>query len=182
VDRGRVRLRSDTTESPVQENVTLRDESVHVERRPADRAATPSDLQAFEEGTLEFRETREQPVVRKQPRVIEEVVVRKESQDRQEAVHDVVRESHIDIEAAGTDEFRRDFERRFKNSGYSYEQVEPAYRFGARWGSDQRYRGRAWPDIESEARRDWEADRSRGAWEQFKEAVRAGWERIRTRR
>ena len=36
---GRVRVRSYVVETPVQEQVTLRDETVRVERRPVDRPA-----------------------------------------------------------------------------------------------------------------------------------------------
>lgn len=62
-------------------------------------------------------------------------------------------------------------------SGGSYEEYEPAYRYGGELGSNERYRGRDWSDIESDARRDWESRNANGGWERFKAAVRRGWER-----
>jgi stress response protein YsnF len=38
VSHGRVRVRSYVVETPVSEQVSLREENVHIERRPADRA------------------------------------------------------------------------------------------------------------------------------------------------
>src|SRR4051794_19973112 len=56
VERGGVRVRTYVRETPVEEQVTLREEHVHVERRPVDRAvdALPSD--AFQDRTIEVRE------------------------------------------------------------------------------------------------------------------------------
>ena len=68
----------------------------------------------------------------------------------------------------------RDF---LSSSGGAYEDYEPAYRYGAELGSNARYRGRIWSDIEADARRDWESSNPSRAWERFKAAVRRGWER-----
>jgi hypothetical protein len=59
----------------------------------------------------------------------------------------------------------------------AFDDFEPAYRYG--WGlrNDQRYRGRDWSAIESDARRDWESRYPSNSWERFKSAVRRGWER-----
>ena len=77
VQRGGVRLYTRVTERPVEETVRLRDETVHVERRPVDRPATEADFAAATERTVEVTETDEEAVVRKQARVVEEVVVGK---------------------------------------------------------------------------------------------------------
>jgi hypothetical protein len=58
-----------------------------------------------------------------------------------------------------------------------FEEYEPAYRYGWDIGSSDRYRGRAWNDIEPELRTDWERRYPNGGWERFKAAVRRGWER-----
>lgn len=63
------------------------------------------------------------------------------------------------------------------SSSGAYEDYEPAYHYGRELGSDRRYSGRDWSDIESDARRDWESRNSNGGWERFKAAVRRGWER-----
>ena len=90
VSGGRVRVRSYVVETPVQEQVNLRQEHVSVERRPADRAASPGD-QAFKERTIEAEERAEEPVVAKEARVKEELVVKKDVEHRTETVSDKVR-------------------------------------------------------------------------------------------
>ena len=89
VRRGGVRLYTRVTERPVEETVRLRDETVHVERRPVDRPATEADFAAAQERTVEVTETDEEPVVRRQARVVEEVVVQQSCRgaDRDGAGH-----------------------------------------------------------------------------------------------
>jgi hypothetical protein len=89
-DRGGVRIYTHTSEAPVEEKIRLREEHARVERRPADRPATDGDLAAFREGTVEVRESIEEPVIAKKARVVEEVVVTKEISERVESVKDVV--------------------------------------------------------------------------------------------
>jgi stress response protein YsnF len=50
VERGGVRIYSRIETEPVEEQVTLRDENVTVERRPVNREATKADLGGFKEG------------------------------------------------------------------------------------------------------------------------------------
>lgn len=109
VDSGRVKVRAYVVERPVEETVRLHEESVHVERRPVDRVATPGDLAAFEERTIEAHATSEEAVVGKEARVVEEIGIHKQASDRSETVHDTVRETKVDVEdtasttrAAGT--------------------------------------------------------------------------------
>ena len=49
----------------------------------------------------EIRETREEPVVSKQERVLEEVLVGKTGQDRTETVRDKVRCEDVEVERSG---------------------------------------------------------------------------------
>ena len=81
----------------MQEQVTLRDENVSVERRPVDRPLTGTE-DAFRERTIEAEERREEAVVNKQARVKEEVVVRKDAQQRTETVSDKVRRTEVEID------------------------------------------------------------------------------------
>lgn len=97
VSHGRVRVRSYVVEEPVSESVTLRDERVDVERRPADRAATGADG-LFQERTVEMEEHGEEAVVAKDVRVTEEVGLRKEVDQRTETVSDTVRHTEVEIE------------------------------------------------------------------------------------
>ena len=98
VEGGRVRVRSYVVETPVEENVTLHQERVTVERHPVDRAATAADLAAFQERTIEARATSEEAVVSKEARIVEEIGVRKEAADRVETVRDTVRKTEVEVE------------------------------------------------------------------------------------
>jgi uncharacterized membrane protein len=60
---------------------------------------------------------------------------------------------------------------------FGFEEFEPHYRHGWGLGSDQRYRGRNWDEIEPAVRRDWETRYPGNSWERMKMAVRRGWER-----
>jgi uncharacterized protein (TIGR02271 family) len=95
---GRVRVRSYVVETPVQEQVTLREERVQVERRPVDRPVTDADAAAFRDRTIEATETAEEAVVAKEARVVEEVVVRKTADERTETVSDTVRRTEVEVE------------------------------------------------------------------------------------
>ena len=96
VQSGGVRVSGRVTESPVEESVQLRDERVRVERRPVDRPAREGDK--FDDVVIEMTETREEPVVGKQERVVEEVVVGKDVEERTETVRDTVRRKDVEVE------------------------------------------------------------------------------------
>lgn len=93
-----VRVFAHVVEEPIEKEITLRQEHVNVERRPADRAATERDLREFKEGVIEMRETAEEPVVSKEARVVEEVVVSKEATQENRAIRDSLRKTEVDIE------------------------------------------------------------------------------------
>jgi len=99
-ERGGVRVETRIEETPVEEQVTLRDETVRVERRPASGAST-ADLNAFQEGTFEVRETDEEAIVDKQARVVEEVVISKDVDQRTETISDTVRRTDVDVQEVG---------------------------------------------------------------------------------
>jgi uncharacterized protein (TIGR02271 family) len=96
VDRGTTRVRRYVVEKPVEQNVTLYGERVTIERRhPIEGTAAAGG--AFEERTVEVRETEEVPVVGKTARVVEEVAIRKEATERTEAVKDTVRREEVEV-------------------------------------------------------------------------------------
>jgi len=96
IDRGTTRVRRFVVETPVEEQVSLRDESVSVERRPVtdDRPIANAD---FTDKVVEMTETSEEAVVSKTARVKEEVVVRKDATERTETVRDTVRREDVEI-------------------------------------------------------------------------------------
>jgi uncharacterized protein (TIGR02271 family) len=97
VSHGRIRIRSYVVETPVDEQVTLREEHVAIEHRPADRALSLAD-QAFQERTIEAEERGEEAVVSKEVRITEEIVIRKEAGQRIEPVSDTVRQTKAEVE------------------------------------------------------------------------------------
>lgn len=100
VQRGGIRVVSRIRETPVEETLNLREEHASVERRPVDRPATASD-NAFKEQSFEVRETSEEAVVGKTARVVEEVVVGKESSTREQKVKDTVRKTDVEVQQLG---------------------------------------------------------------------------------
>jgi uncharacterized protein (TIGR02271 family) len=94
--RGGVRVRSYVVETPVSEQVSLRDEKVSLERRPVSGGTVPED--AFRERTIEMTESHEEAVVGKDARVVEEVVVRKDVENRTETVSDTVRRTTVELD------------------------------------------------------------------------------------
>ncbi len=98
VERGGVRIYSHVTERPVDASVTLHEERIEVERRPVNRAATAADFAAGSGAAIEMRATGEEAVVGKTSRVVEEVLVGKQSSERTEQVHDSVRKTEVEVE------------------------------------------------------------------------------------
>jgi uncharacterized protein (TIGR02271 family) len=100
VSHGRVRIRSYVVERPVSEQVSLREEHVEVERRPVSGTAQAGAIAGdpFQERTIEVEERSEEAVVSKEARVVEEVVVRKEAEQRTETISDTVRRTEVDVE------------------------------------------------------------------------------------
>lgn len=111
VERGRVRVRSYVVEAPVEEQVLLRDESVTVERRAVDRTVGEVPADALRERTIEVTETDEEAVVEKAARVREEVVVRKDAEERAGTIRDTVRRTEVEIDDGRTDAPRTDADR-----------------------------------------------------------------------
>jgi uncharacterized protein (TIGR02271 family) len=94
---GRVRIRSYVVETPVEEQVTLRQEHVQVERRPVDRPVAGTEA-AFGERTIEATERSEEAVVSTEARVKEEVSLRKTAEERTETVRDTVRRTEVEVD------------------------------------------------------------------------------------
>ena len=102
VSRGKVRLHSYVVETEVSENVTLRDETVSIDRHAVDRPVAALGDDAFQERTIEMEEIDEEAVVGKTARVVEEIGIRKDVSDRTETVRDTVRSTKVDIEDGRT--------------------------------------------------------------------------------
>jgi len=181
---GGIRVYQRVSERPVEEQVTLREERAKVERVPANRAATQADLGAMKEGTFEIRERKEEPIVQKTARVVEEVRLGTESAERTEKVTGKVKRSDVEVEKLGAESdaaFRTHFNQNYASQGGRYEEYSPAYLYGSNLASNDRYAGRRWEEVEPEARRDWEGRNAGSKWEQFKGAIRHAWDRTTKR-
>jgi len=192
VETGGVRVTSHVREVPVEEDVTLRQEHVEVERRPVNRPATEADFNTFKEGTIEMRETQEEAVVAKDARVVEEIHLRKDVDEHTEKVRDTVRRTEVEVEQLGNrgrstisgtafetydPDFRTHYQSSFSGMG-SYDRFQPAYRYGYTLATDNRYQGRSWSEVEPEARRAWNSQ-NQNTWEDFKDAVQYSWDKVR---
>ena len=97
VSHGRVRIRSYVVETPVDDQVRLRNESVQVERRPVDRPVAPGEA-LFQDRVIEAEERAEEAVVSKDARVKEELTLRKTAEDRTQEIHDTVRHTEVEVQ------------------------------------------------------------------------------------
>jgi uncharacterized protein (TIGR02271 family) len=194
VERGRMRVYSVVTEQPIEENVALREETIRVQRRPVDRTI-PADPTLFQEKSVEVVERAEVAHVDKVARVVEEVVVGKEVSERVETVHDTVRRQDVQVEEVGgnmgsgmssgrrdfsayENDFRSYYTSNWANSGMTYDQYAPGFRYGYDLANNDAYRNRRWSDIEADARRDWESRNPGSAWDKVKSAVQHSWEKV----
>lgn len=192
VQRGGVRVYQRVSERPVEENINLRDETVHVDRQKVNRPASPEDLDAFQEGSFDVTETDEEAVVNKRANVVEEVNISKDVEERQETIRDTLRRTDVETEDIGATsrrddfdtfepEFRNHYETTYSRSGYDYSRYQPAYRYGYDLASSRRYQGRDWNTIEPDVRRQWEQDHPQDAWDQYEDAVYQGWNTVSSR-
>jgi uncharacterized protein (TIGR02271 family) len=103
VESGGARIRSRIIEKPVEASVRLREEHVVVNRRPVNRAVTDTDMATLKQGDIQITESAEVPVVAKQARVVEEVVVGKNVTEHQETIRDTVKRTDVDVEEVSTE-------------------------------------------------------------------------------
>ncbi len=94
---GTTRIRRFVVETPVEEQVSLHNERVTMDRRPVTDGRPVSDAD-FTDKSIEMTETNEEAVVGKTARVTEEVSLRREGADRTETVKDTVRRDEVKVE------------------------------------------------------------------------------------
>ena len=103
VETGGVRVFSRIVETPVEEEIVLREEHATVTRKPVNRAVTQTDLEALQVQSIEVTEMEEVPVISKSARVVEEVLVGKEATEHTEHIKDSVRKTQVEIEQVAAD-------------------------------------------------------------------------------
>jgi len=187
IEVGGVKVTSHVVEQPVSQDVQLREEHVRVERQAVDREIDPQDAD-FRDQTIEMIEHAETPVVGKRARVIEEIKLRKDIEQRTENVKGTVRKMDVDVQQLGSrgrefdsSEYRPHYEQLGvkDDAGFDYDQYEPAYKFGHEMREDSRFTGDKWEEVEPKARDAWEA-KNPNTWERFKASVRHAWDRMKT--
>ncbi len=97
VNHGRVRIRSYVVETPISEQVNLRNEQVQVERRPVDRPIAAGDA-VFQDRVIEAEEHAEEAVITKEARVKEEISLRKTVENQSQTLTDSVRRTEVEVE------------------------------------------------------------------------------------
>lgn len=103
VNRGGVRVYSRTVETPVESDISLRDEQIVLERRKADRPATAADFASGQDSMIELTAMGEEAVVGKTSRVVEEVLVGKQTSEHTEQIRDTVRHTEVEVERIAGD-------------------------------------------------------------------------------
>ena len=63
-------------------------------------------------------------------------------------------------------------------TGARFDDYDPAYRYGHSMAGSDSYRGQSWEQVEPELRSNWEHTYPQSAWDNFKAAVKHGWERM----
>ena len=96
VQGGTTRIRRYVVSKPVEEQVTLHDEKVVLDRRPVTDGRVLANAD-FTDKTISMTETIEEAVVGKTARVVEEIGLHKESRDRVETVRDTVRRDEVEV-------------------------------------------------------------------------------------
>ena len=186
---GEVQVHKAVTAEQVTVPVDLAREQVRVEALDvADRPVQVGD-DVFREGTIRVPVRGEEAVVSKEAVVTGEVVLQKGRVTEHQTVTDTVREEVVTVQAQPYDAAREAFRAHFaalQSTGGAtfrarqFEDVEPYYRRGFEAAGDTRYQGRNFEEVEPELRQAPQAqDGARGAWDELRDAARAGWEHQR---
>ncbi|HEX8403346.1 MAG TPA: hypothetical protein VF670_01910, partial [Duganella sp.] len=76
----------------------------------------------------------------------------------------------------GDDYFRSHWEKTY--TGGTYQEYNPAYQYGESMAGTPAYQSKPWEHAEPELRSTWENTYPESSWDKFKDAVRAGWDRV----
>jgi len=80
------------------------------------------------------------------------------------------------------DYYRTHWTSTYGTSGDTYNDYQPAYRYGSEMRGNSKYQGRNWDDVESDLRSDWDTrypgSSGVSTWDKMKAAVRHGWDKM----
>jgi len=155
VDLGEIEIRRRVFEEQRMVPVTLRREEVTVhEVDTPDRPLRPGE-EAFGDGTIRVPVHGEEAVVAKEAVVTGEVVVEKDVTQEQRQVRGTVRRTEVEF--------------------------DEHYQTGHAAGTDARYAGREFEDVEPDLQQQYTSSGSGDSWERLREQVRTGFNRARGR-
>lgn len=99
IEKGGKRIRTFVTETPVQQQVQLREEHIEVTREPVNEPTPIANTDTtFTEDEYVVTATGEEAVVEKQARVVERVRVEKQAEQHTETIEDVERRRDVAVE------------------------------------------------------------------------------------
>ncbi len=188
VERGRMRIYNVVTQREVTQDVGLRDETIRVKRRPANRAVS-IDPNLFKERSFEMVEMDEIAKVGKTARVIEEVSLGKEVVEKVETIKETLRRQDVQVEEVAAVRAFKDYDTDFRNfytknlskSGATYENLAPAFHYGYDLATKEPFRSSPWSAVEADSKRIWE-EKNPGTWVQNQAVIKYAWERVRNAR
>ena len=188
VERGRMRIYNVVTEREVGKNVSLKDETIRVQRRPMSRAVA-IDPDLFKARSFEMVETDEIATVKKTARVVEEVAIGKDVVDKVETIKETLRRQDVQVEEipaarsfdAYNDQFKGFYAKHLAKSGVTFESLKPTFRYGHGLAIREPFRSSPWSAVAADARRIWE-EKNPGTWDQSKAVVHYAWETVRNAR
>lgn len=187
VASGGVRVHTYVVETPVEEDVVLREEHVRVDRERVNERISPQAAEAaFVERTVELTEHQEEVVVSKEAHITERVRVGKEVEHHTEHVRETARRQKVDIEHLDEDfdrhedDYRSHYDTNYAQSGIAYDNYRSAYALGHTYGGNDRYRDRDFTASENDMKSHWERDHGKvGPWQKVKDAVRHAFDRAK---
>jgi stress response protein YsnF len=189
VETGGIRVTKRVEEKPVEKDINLREEHARVERDKSGKSGVVGDEDLFKEESIEVTEHAEEPVVEKKVHFDEEIRVSKDVEEHTETVRDTVRETVIDVEDLSEgvsgkhafskydNDFREHYKSQFGSDQGSFEEAEPAYRYGHTFGTSDRYKGGDYEAARPDIKRSFEEKYGRGSYDRYEEATRHAYDR-----
>lgn len=198
---GGARVHTYPIEKPIHEDVRLREEHVDVKRQRVNRPIDSKDAnRAFEDRTIEVTEHGEEPVVRKEARVVEEISIEKRTGQRTQGVDATERHTGVEVEDLHPNQRAKAGSSGLRDTGSSRTSGTTGSTFAGTTGTsgitgstdpyyrshfDQNYRGQDWdtysPAYElgaQMARKEGTGiSGSRRSWREVETEARSEWER-----
>jgi uncharacterized protein (TIGR02271 family) len=97
VETGRTRVRRFTTEQEVQQDVTLHEEHAELLRKAVSQPASAADID-WSDKEIEVAETKEQALIKKTAKVVEEISLRTKGDDHIETIHEKLRRQQAEVQ------------------------------------------------------------------------------------